>query len=237
VTKRFQQGFAALALGLILMGGARGLLRAQESGNSGRQSTPVANSTDAHEGEVDEDDKYRKSPMVTKLGGMMGLNANAAATTFEVLNFAVLAVLVVWFLGKALPKTFKQRTSTIQKSLVDARVATEQASARMSGIEERLSHIDTQISGLRAQSEKDSAADEVRIKATVEEEKAKILASAEQEIAAATLHAQRQLQQYAAELAIEQAAKKLVITAETDRLLVKDFARRLGSDDMKGGQN
>ncbi len=41
----------------------------------------------------------------------------------------------------------------------------------------------------------------------------------------------------AAELAIEQAAKKLVISAETDRLLVQDFARRLGSDDLKGGQN
>ena len=51
------------------------------------------------------------------------------------------------------------------------------------------------------------------------------------------LHAQRQLQQYAAELAIEQAAKKLVISAETDLLLVRNFARRLGSIDGKGGQN
>ena len=227
----------ALALGLTLMGGAHSTLRAQENGNGGRQTTPAANSTDANQGEVDENDKYRKSPMVTKLGGMLGMSSNTAATTFELLNFAVLAVLVVWFLAKALPKAFKDRTSAIQKNLVDARVATEQASARMSGIEERLSHIDTQISGLRAQSETDSAADEVRIKAQVEEEKTKILASADQEIAAATLHAQRQLQQFAAELAIEQAAKKLVISAETDRLLVRDFARRLGSDDLKGGQN
>ena len=232
-----RKSLAAVALGLTLLGSARMTLRAQETGNSGRQSTPAAQSPDADKGVVDENDKYRKSPMVTKLGGMMGMNANMAAITFEVLNFAVLAILVVWFLAKALPKAFKERTSVIQKHLVDARVATEQASARMSGIEERLSHIDTQISGLRAQSEKDSAADEVRIKAQVEEEKTKILASADQEIAAATLHAQRQLQQYAAELAIEQAAKKLVISAETDRLLVKDFARRLGSDDLKGGQN
>jgi len=45
------------------------------------------------------------------------------------------------------------------------------------------------------------------------------------------------LQQYAAELAIEQAARKLVISAETDRLLVQNFARRLGGDDSKEGQN
>jgi F-type H+-transporting ATPase subunit b len=227
----------ALALSLSMIPAAHALVVNQEDGNAGRQSTPAAQSPDANEGVVDENDKYRKSPMVAKLGGMMGMKPDTAATTFEVLNFGVLAALVVYFLGKALPKTFKDRNSAIQKHLVDARIATEEASVRMSGIEDRLAALDGQIAELRAQSERDSAADEVRIKASVEDEKAKILASADQEIAAATLHAQRQLQQYAAELAIEQAAKKLTISAETDRLLVRDFARRLGSDDLKGGQN
>ena len=59
----------------------------------------------------------------------------------------------------------------------------------------------------------------------------------EQEIAAATIHAQRQIQKYAAELAIEQAARKLAISAETDRLLVQNFARNLGADESKEGQN
>ena len=90
---------------------------------------------------------------------------------------------------------------------------------------------------MKAQADRDSALDEQRIKANVEEEKKKILAAAEQEIAAATTHAQRQIQKYAAELAIEQAAKKLVITAETDRLLIQNFARRVGADDSKEGQN
>ena len=71
----------------------------------------------------------------------------------------------------------------------------------------------------------------------MEDEKKKILAAAEQEISAATMQAQRQIQQYAAELAIEQAAKKLVVSAETDRLLVQGFARRLAGDDSKEGQN
>ncbi len=77
----------------------------------------------------------------------------------------------------------------------------------------------------------------MRIKASVEEETKKILAAAEQEIAAATMHAQKQLQQHAAELAIEQAARKLVVSAETDRLLVQGFAQRLTGDDAKKGQN
>ena len=49
--------------------------------------------------------------------------------------------------------------------------------------------------------------------------------------------AQRQIQQYAADLAIDQAARKLVVTAETDRLLVQSFARRLTGNDSKEGHN
>jgi F-type H+-transporting ATPase subunit b len=138
---------------------------------------------------------------------------------------------------KTLPKKFRDRSTEIQKQLVDARTATEEASARLSSVEDRLSKLDGQIAAMRAQAEKDSAHDEERIKASVEDEKQKILAAAEQEITAATALAQRQIQQYAAELAIEQAARKLVVTAETDRLLVQNFARRLTGDDSKKGQN
>jgi len=135
------------------------------------------------------------------------------------------------------PKMLRGRNATIQKQLVDARTATQEARVRLSGVEERLAKLDGEIAALRNQSEKDSVKEEQRIKATVEEEKGKILASAGQEIAAATMHAQKQLQQHAAELAIEQAARKLVVSAETDRLLVQGFAQRLTGDESKKGQN
>ena len=147
---------------------------------------------------------------------------------------------------KALPKTFRARNTAIQKHLVDARTATEEANARLGNVEARLASLDEQIAAMRTQAEKDSALDEQRIKAAAEEEKQKILAAAEQEIAAATLQAHRQLQKYAAELAIEQASRKLVMSAETDRLLIQNFAARLGAADKgsndkgtgdKGGQN
>jgi F-type H+-transporting ATPase subunit b len=88
---------------------------------------------------------------------------------------------------------------------------------------------------MRSRAAEDTAREEQRFRATVEEEKQKILAAAEQEIAAATIHAQQQLKQQAAELAIEHAARKLVVTAETDRLLVQGFAERLTGE--KKGQN
>ena len=206
-------------------------------GDAGQLSSPEAQAPDKNKQEVDENDAYLHSPSVRKIGAMVGLNPEQAATAFTVANFVVLAALVGWFLLKTLPKTFRNRTTSIQKNLVDARAATEEASARLRSVEERLSKLDEQIAALRAQADKDSALDEQRIRAGIEEDKQKIIAAAEQEIVAATTLAHRQLQQYAAELAIDQAQRKLVVTAETDRLLVQSFARRLTGDDSKGGKN
>lgn len=204
---------------------------------SGVASTPEAQVPEKEKQEEDENDAYRHSAAVKAIGAKFGLNAEQAATIFTVGNFVVLALLVGWFMAKSLPKTFRSRNEAIQKHLVEARAASQEANARLSGVEARLGQLDEQIAAIRTQAEKDSALDEQRIKASVEEEKKNILAAAEQEIAAAATNARRQIQQYAAELAIDQAAKKLVVTAETDRLLVQDFARRLAGDNAKGGEN
>ena len=202
---------------------------------SGEASTPAGQSQEVNKSEEDESDVYRKSPMVKKMGAMVGMNANQSATAFEVANFLILAVLLGWFLLKALPKAFRNRNTAIQKHLVDARTATEEANARLGSVEDRLGKLDGMIAELRAQSEKDAVAEEQRIKASAEDEKTKILAAAEQEIAAATVQARRELQKYAAELAIEQAGRKLVVNEEMDRLLVQAFAHRLSQG--KEGQN
>jgi len=225
-----------LALLLAGLGGPwfGGRVFAQESGV---KSTPGSASPAANQGEEDQSEALKHSDMVQKLGGMLGMSTDAAATAFEVLNFAILALGIGWLLIKTLPKTFRDRTSGIQKELVDARSATEEASLRLSGVEARLAKLDGQIAEMRAQAEKDALAEEQRVRAAVAEEKVRILAAADQEIASAALMAQRMLQKYAAELAIDQAAKKLVVSAETDRLLVQQFARRLVGDDSTGGQN
>ena len=230
---------AVILVGLLFA--SLGHVKAQEpaapNANAGQQNTAESQSPEKNKQEEDENDKYLHSATVRAFGSKIGLNAEQAATAFTVANFVVLAVLVGWFLAKTLPKTFRNRNTSIQKQLVDARTATEDANARLSSVEDRLSKLDGQIAAMRTQAEKDSALDEQRITASVEEEKQKILAAAEQEITAATTLAQRQIQQYAAELAIEQAARKLVVTAETDRLLVQSFAQRLTGDDSKKGQN
>jgi len=228
---------ALILASLFFAPGFHAIAQQAQPSSVGRMSTPEAQSPAKNQQVEDENDAYRHSATVRALGAKLGMNAEQAATVFTALNFIVLAILVGWFLLKTLPKTFRDRSTKIQKHLVDARTATEEASARLNSVESRLGKLDEQIAAMRTQAEKDSALDEQRIKASVEDEKQKILTAAEQEIASATVQARRQLQQYAAELAIEQAARKLVVTAETDRLLVQGFARRLAGEDTKGGEN
>ncbi len=229
----------ALLLAAILIAPATPRLMGQQpapaASSAGESSTPEAQSPKANKQEEDENDAFRHSDSVKAIGAKLGLNPDQAATAFAILNFLVLAVLVGWFLVKNLPKVFRDRTSALQRHLVEARSASEEASARLSTVEARLAKLDEQIAAMRTQAEKDIASDELRIKASIEEEKQRILAAAEHEISSATEQAHRQLKQYAADLAIEQAARKLAISAETDRLLVQDFARRLAGE--KEGQN
>ena len=205
------------------------------TGSAAQQSTPAVQSPEKNKQEQDQNEAYKHSAVVQMLGGKLGMTTDQAAVAFEVANFVVLALLVAWLLVKTLPGRFRDRTSFIQKSLVDARAATEEASARLKSVEGRLSQLDSQIAELRSRAEKDLAVEEVRVRNAIEGERKKILATAEQQIASATAQARRQIQQYAAELAVDQAAKKLTVSAETDRLLVQEFAARVAG--RRGEEN
>ena len=224
--------------GVLGIGNPGNVAQAQAaSASAGTSSSADSSTTDTAKPEQNEDDQYLKSPNVVALGKKLGLTPEQSATAFTITNFVLLAVGILWLVVKIVPKSLRDRSTSIQKSLAEARNVTDEARARLSGVEERLSKLDSEIAAMRAHAEQDSAHAEQRIKAAVEDEKGKILAAAEQEITAATSHAQKKLQQYAAEMAIEQAARKLVVSAETDRLLVQGFASRLTGDDFKKGQN
>ncbi len=214
-----------LSFGLLLLAPVAAPLRAQTTAQAPQITSNPANGKQTV---LSETDQYRMSAPVVKLGALLGMKPETAANVFTLFNIFVLFAGIGYGLLKVLPKAFRNRTTAIQKHLVDARTATEEATARLSSVEARLSKLDEQIAAMRQQAEADSARDEQRILASVEEEKNKIVAAAEAEIQTATTTARRAIQKYAAELAIEQAARKLVVTAEADRLLVESFANKLG---------
>ena len=72
---------------------------------------------------------------------------------------------------------------------------------------------------------------------SMEDEKKKIVASAEQEIASAGAAAERRLRKFAAELAVDRATSRLHLTEGDDRTLIQEFASSLGSNGSEEGRN
>ncbi len=183
------------------------------------------------------DDIYRHSASVKLIARWLHLDKEIAARLFEYLNFAILAGAILYALSRYLPKTFRENRENIQHRLLDARTATEQAHQRLAAIEQRLGRLDEEVAAISKQAEKDSVDDEARIKASIEEERRRIVESASKDIAAAASAAQRDLKRFAAGLAVDRAAQKLVLTDDDDRRLLQEFAQSLGQHAQGRGES
>jgi F-type H+-transporting ATPase subunit b len=184
----------------------------------------------------DETAQFKQSASVRLLSKLTGGNLQRAYWLAMLLNFAVVAGVLFWAGRRFLPGAFRARTAAIQSAMEEARRASEDANRRLSDIESRLARLGDEISSMKAAGEADLAAEEGRIKAAAEEDARKIVASAEQEITAASKAARRDLTAYAADLAIALAKKQIHVDAGTDSTLVRNFADRLGSAEG-GGKN
>lgn len=187
-------------------------------------------------GEDEQTAQFKQSASVRWLSKFTGGNLQHAYWLAMLLNFAAIAGVVLWAGKKFLPGAFRARTAAIQRAMEEARRASEDANRRLSEIESRLARLGDEISSMRAAGDADLAAEEARIKAAAEEDARKIVSSAEQEIAAASKAARRDLTAYAADLAIGLAKKQIHVDAGTDSTLVRNFADRLGSAE-DGGKN
>jgi len=205
---------------------------AQRSGGPGRQL--VHGSKEAAGEEKDEMAEFKQSASVRGIARLTGLSLQRAYWLSVVLNFAVIAGVIVWAGRKYLPGLFRDRTAAIQKALQEAQKASEEARRRLAEIESRLLKLDVEIGAMRDAAEREGAAEEARIKAAAEEDARKIVASAEQEIASAAKAARRQLTAHAADLAVSLAQKQIRVDAATDQSLVSSFSGQLGASSDTG---
>jgi F-type H+-transporting ATPase subunit b len=238
----------ALFAGLVLL---LGVLAAQENGaKQGSSSSASAEQQKARErshpqlseelaqesreaaGE-DQTAQFKQSYSVRLLARVTGLSPRHAYSLSLVLNFAVIAGLIIWVSRKHLPGLFRSRTVQIQKAMEEARQASQEAGRRLEAIAARLSRLDSEIKELRDAAEKEAAAEEARIQAAAEEDTRKIVQSAEQEIAAAAKAARRELTAYAASLAVSLAAQQIQVDQATDQALVRGFVDELSADDQR----
>jgi F-type H+-transporting ATPase subunit b len=203
------------------------------------EAAPAASADQAKSGESkeapaeDETTPFKHSPVVQWLGKKIGLSVDHAYWLAVVLNFiiviALLPPLLKLILGSSLPAVFRSRTATIQKSLADARAASEDANRRLAEIESRLKHLGEEINQMNATAETSAAAEEERIKAAAEEDARRIVESAQQGIAAAAKAARRELTAHAADLAVTLASQQIKVDGRTDEALVRRFAKDLAT--------
>jgi F-type H+-transporting ATPase subunit b len=172
-----------------------------------------------------------EGPMVKWAAKTFNASPETVATVFEFLNFAIIVFGIGIPLVRYLPKVLRKRTEKVSGDIESARKVTEDASARLSAIEAKLAGLDEEIRVIRVQVETESRQDMERIHTSIAEESARIVAAAEQEIGASAALARRSLRNFAADLAIDQATKQLVLTPETDRALIAEF---LGDAALEG---
>ena len=191
--------------------------------------------TEAAKAEEENNDQYRHAPIVESLAKLMHMDVETAARTFEIFNVSVVVLGIVIPLIRIMPRLLRSRTQKIQVDMESAHKTADDASKRLSAVEARLASLDNEIAKFRAEVEEHIAEDEQRGKGVLEEERTRIVASAEAEISVAAAQAKRSLRTFAADLAIDQAAKQLVLTPETDRALIAQFVNEAGLDGMNGG--
>ena len=205
-----------------------------DSTNSPRRLGPgqqlVHESREAAGEEKDEFEEFKQSPSVQLISRITGLSLQQSYWLSVVLNFAVIAGVIIWAGRKYLPGLFRDRTAAIQRAMQEAQKASEEARRKLAEIEQRLQKLDVEIGTMRDAAEKEGRAEAARIQAAAQEDARKIVAAAEQEIAAVAKAARRQLTAHAADLAVGLAQKQIRIDAPTDQALVRTFASELGND-------
>jgi len=184
----------------------------------------------AEKKEAAEDDgtaQFKQSPSVRWLGRHLGLSGGAMYWLAVVINFAIIALGVVYFSRLHLPTMFRSRTESIRKAMDEAKAASDDAKTRLAAIESRLSRLDSDIAAMRSKAEQDGAAEEDRIHAAAEDDKQKIVEAAAQEIDVAAKSARRDLAAYAADLAVNMARQRIQVDVPADQALVSGFATSL----------
>jgi F-type H+-transporting ATPase subunit b len=201
-------------------------LVAQESAAAAR--TEAADSQEAQEKAF-----LVEGPLVKASAKALHLSVETTAIIYEFINFAILALVIGIPLFRFLPKFLRKRAGKVHTDVESARKVTADANSRLSAVEAKLSSIGEEMLKFKSEVEREMGQDEARIKSALAAESARMVVAAEQEIAMAAAQARRGLRNFAADLAVGQAAKQMDLTPETDRALIAEFV----GDVTKGRQN
>jgi F-type H+-transporting ATPase subunit b len=151
------------------------------------------------------------------------------AWIWRVLNFVILLVILIKFLGKPMRAYFQKRTEIIEESLRQAKEARELAEKALKEVQERISLKDEEIQKIMEASKQSGESEKELLIKQGHEMSEKIREQAKSNIAMELENARAALREEAAELAVRLAEKKIRegLTEEDQKRLVDESIRKL----------
>lgn len=143
-------------------------------------------------------------------------------------NFAVLAGGLVYFLKTPITNYLASRSEQIRADLVNAAATRDAATKELAAIDARMQGLPAELEALKTRGKEEIAAEQARIKAAADAERQRLVEQARLEIAQQTRAARRDLQEYAATLAVDVARTRLsaeMTDADQSRLVDRYVAQ------------
>lgn len=162
-------------------------------------------------------------------GGTKEDNSETRELIFKTINFLILAGGLGYLLRKPLSEFFVQRSGYIRERLDEGRKALEASQGRMTAIEEKLRHLEEEITAFKASATREADAERQSLRTAAAKEAEQILASARERMEASTRLAKIELKYFVAEEALKQAEQLIQgrLDDATRKQLVSQFMARL----------
>jgi F-type H+-transporting ATPase subunit b len=155
--------------------------------------------------------------------------SEAVGMIARLVNFAVLAGVLVYFLKSPLAGYLGSRSDAIRSDLVNAGEMKRAAAAQIEEIDRRMKALPAELEALRAQGAREIAAEEERIRTAAALERDRLLEQARREIEWQVKVAERDLVSHAADLAVGVATERIThnITDDDRQRLVDRYVQQL----------
>ena len=148
----------------------------------------------------------------------------------KLVNFALLAGTLVYFLRSPLATYLSDRGTQIRSDLVKAADMKQSASAQLAQIDAKMAALPGELDVLRKTGAQEVAAEEARIRQAAQAERARLMEHATRDIDWQLKIAERDLQKHVGGLAVDLATKRVraTITAADQLRLVDRYVAQVG---------
>lgn len=147
-------------------------------------------------------------------------------TIARIVNFAILAGGLYYFLAGTVREYFRTRAEAIRKDLTDAKALRATAETELAGVRARLAALPAEVRDLKQRGEEELAAEKIRLANATAAERARVQEQTRREIDLALRLARRDLMTHSVDLSMKLARQRIEqgITADDQARLIDSYS-------------